>query len=233
MPAGCRRSQVENVAPPSRRQCGQDAGAPKWRMWGRCPGGNLRAGCPRSHRRSQMETEVVKRPTTSAPAVLTANAVAMSAARRHRIRNSGRTNRVCHSKTKSYKKGLMIDPSRIWRRAQAAEEMGAHGSEFRGERAALEAKSEPSRLRDTQMVRIAGTMLDRSRAAGRGARSQDRPQPPSAGGYAAAPAGSGAAGGLKRGARRRAEWGGSARQNPLKGGKAAKNIFRNKANKAF
>ena len=85
-----------------------------------------------------METEIVERPTTSARAVLTANAVAMSAARRHRICNNGRTNRVSHSKTKSYKKDLRLDRSRIWRRAQAAEELGlAEGSEFRSERRVL------------------------------------------------------------------------------------------------
>ncbi len=46
------------------------------------------------------------------------------AARRHRIRNDGRTNRVSHSKTKSYKNALMMNLSRIWRRAQAAEGEG-------------------------------------------------------------------------------------------------------------
>ena len=60
-----------------------------------------------------MEMEIVKRPTASARRI---------AALRHRIRNNGRTNRVSHSKTKSYEKGLMIDRSRICRRAQAAEE---------------------------------------------------------------------------------------------------------------
>ncbi len=55
-----------------------------------------------------METEIVKRPTTSAGRI---------AARRHRIRNDGRTNRVSCWKTRSYKKGLMMNRSRIWRRA--------------------------------------------------------------------------------------------------------------------
>ena len=55
-------------------------------------------------RGNAMEMEIVKRPTTSARRI---------AARRHRIRNNGRTNRVSHSKTKSYKKDLRIDRSRI------------------------------------------------------------------------------------------------------------------------
>ncbi len=81
-----------------------------------------------------MEMEIVKRPTTSKRRI---------AARRHRIRNDGRTNRVSHSKTKSYKKGLMIDRSRIWRAQAAAELSLAQGSGLRTERRALEAKSEP------------------------------------------------------------------------------------------
>ena len=92
-----------------------------------------------------MEMEIAERPTASARRI---------AARRHRIRNKGRTNLVCDSKTKGYEKGLMMNLSRIWR-ARAAEQLGlAKGSEFRAERRVLEAKSEPSRLRHTQMVRI-------------------------------------------------------------------------------
>ncbi len=84
-----------------------------------------------------METEIVKQLPASDRRIAAIE-----------FRNDGRTNRVSHSKTKSYKNGLIIDRSRIWRRAQAAEELSlAEGSEFRCERRALEAKSKPSRLR--------------------------------------------------------------------------------------
>ena len=88
-----------------------------------------------------METEIVKQLPASARRI---------AARRHRIRDDGRTNRVSHSKTKSYENGLMIDRSRIWRAQAAAELSLAEGSEFRTERRALEAKSEPMPKGDRQ-----------------------------------------------------------------------------------